>query len=261
MFQEDSRVGFPASRTGKPVPDGAAGRCDEMPRNQRILVIEDDPIFAGVLQNHLSRVGFDVTLSADGREVLPLLCRRQFDLLLMDILLPGGNGLEILSLLRATHKTPVILMSALGSEHDRIAGFLQGADDYLPKPFSMAELEVRIAAVLRRVAYERDAAQHPPHGDAHLHCDERRQDVRCGERWAELTPTEYRLLAILLRSKEEVLSKAFLYQQVLHRPYTQYDRVLDMHVSHLRRKLQAIGYVDRSIDAVWGKGYVLKKAR
>ncbi|SHI14646.1 response regulator transcription factor [Pollutimonas bauzanensis] len=228
-------------------------------QNQRILVIEDDLTLAFALQNHLNDIGFDVTLNCDCASTLPLLSDGRYDLMLMDILLPGGNGLEVLSRVRATHKVPVILMSALGSEHDRIAGFVQGADDYLPKPFSMAELEVRIAALLRRVAYERVEARTPFRGGAQLHCDERRQDVRVGERWAGLTPTEYRLLMLLLRH-DEVLSKAFLYQQVLHRPFMRHDRVLDMHVSHVRRKLLKIGYTEGSIETAWGTGYILKTA-
>lgn len=229
-------------------------------QNQSILVIEDDLVQAGLLQQHLKGMGFDVTLSSDGREVLSLINSRHFELLLMDILWPGGNGLDVLTELRTAYKLPVILMSSLGAESDRITGFDQGADDYLPKPFSMAELEVRIAAVLRRVAYERtriEPRQSVTEGT--LYCDEFRQDVQIGESWAGLTPTEYRLLMTLMRD-DEVQSKAYLYQQVLHRPYERHDRVLDMHVSHLRRKLAEIGYTERSIDSVWGRGYVLKKA-
>src|SRR5690606_25748233 len=135
------------------------------------------------------------------------------------------NGLDALAELRRHRGVPVILMSALGAEQDRIAGFSRGADDYLPKPFAMAEMEVRIEAILRRVAYER--SQQEPAAAGQLHFDEQRTDVCHDNHWAQLTGTEYRLLETFARHMGEVLSKPFLYQQVLHRPFSTHDRVLD----------------------------------
>jgi len=220
----------------------------------RILAIEDDPVLATHLQEHLGRRGFDVTLQGDGEAGLALACAEPFDLVLLDILLPGCDGLDVLAELRRHRGVPVILMSALGAEQDRIAGFSRGADDYLPKPFAMAEMEVRIEAILRRVAYER--SQQEPAAAGQLHFDEQRTDVCHDNHWAQLTGTEYRLLETFARHMGEVLSKPFLYQQVLHRPFSTHDRVLDMHVSHLRRKLQAIGYQAGRLETVWGKGYL-----
>src|SRR5690606_17986803 len=222
----------------------------------RILAIEDDPVLATHLQEHLGRRGFDVTLQGDGEAGLALACAEPFDLVLLDILLPGCDGLDVLAELRRHRGVPVILMSALGAEQDRIAGFSQGADDYLPKPFSMGEMEVRIEAVLRRVAYERGGPETPGDG-LELNFDEGRSDVSYTGQWAGLTPTEYRLLVTFSRHMEEALSKAFLYQHVLHRAYSQHDRSLDMHVSHIRRKLQRLGYTGSRLETVWGKGYVM----
>ncbi|MBD9397265.1 MULTISPECIES: response regulator transcription factor [unclassified Pseudomonas] len=221
----------------------------------RILAVEDDPALASHLQSHLQGCGFDVTVSHDGGEGLRLAQEEDFDLILMDILLPGSNGLDVLQRLRKQRHVPVILMSALGAEQDRIAGFSRGADDYLPKPFSLGELSVRIEAILRRVAYER-RGQPPLQGGA-LRFDEQRSDVCHDGKWAGLTSTEYRLLETFSRHAEEVLSKAFLYQHVLHRGYSQHDRSLDMHVSNVRRKLKGIGYSATHLESVWGKGYVL----
>lgn len=221
----------------------------------RILVIEDDPLLASHLQTHLRERGFDVTSSCDGSQGLQLAETHDFNLILMDILLPGINGLEALQKLRQSRGVPVILMSALGAEQDRIAGFSQGADDYLPKPFGLDELSVRIDAVLRRVAYER--RDPPPLSSTALRFDEGRSDICFENNWAFLTPTEYRVLEILSRHAEEVLSKAFLYQQVLHRGYSQHDRSLDMHISNIRRKLKGMGYTGPRLESVWGKGYVL----
>ncbi|KIQ06307.1 MULTISPECIES: response regulator transcription factor [Pseudomonas] len=222
----------------------------------RILAVEDDPALASHLQAHLQGCGFEVTVSRDGSEGLRLAQEQDFDLILMDILLPGSNGLDVLQRLRERRHVPVILMSALGAEQDRIAGFSKGADDYLPKPFSLGELSVRIEAILRRVAYER-REQPPPLQEGALKYDEDRSDVCHDGHWALLTPTEYRLLETFSRHAEEVLSKAFLYQHVLHRGYAQHDRSLDMHVSNVRRKLKQIGYTGMRLESVWGKGYVL----
>ncbi|MGE8468082.1 MAG: response regulator transcription factor [Pseudomonas putida] len=222
-----------------------------------ILAIEDDPVLGAYLYEELQRGGFQVTWCRNGLEGLETAGRQAFDVVLMDILLPGLNGLDALAELRQRSATPVILMSALGAEADRISGFQRGADDYLPKPFSMAELQVRIEAILRRVALER---RHQPQHDAaagELQFDEGLSDVRLEGRLAGLTPSEYRLLEILNRNLEEVLSKPFLYQQVLQRGYSRHDRSLDMHVSQIRRKLKGIGYQERQIRTVWGKGYVL----
>lgn len=223
----------------------------------RILAIEDDPVLGAHLCEHLSQRGFDVTLQVEGDSGLALACRQPFDLILLDILLPGRNGLEVLGELRRRQGVPVILMSALGAEQDRIAGFSQGADDYLPKPFAMAEMAVRIEAILRRVAYER--REHGAVAEAPLLVlDASRQDAGHNGRWAHLTSTEFRLLELFVRHAGEVLSKAFLYQHVLHRPYSQHDRSLDMHVSHIRRKLLAIDYQAARLETAWGKGYLFQ---
>ncbi|WP_061239966.1 response regulator transcription factor [Ectopseudomonas composti] len=230
-----------------------------LPPSARILAVEDDPLLAGHVQSHLLGCGFDVTLSHDGREGLRLAESEDFDLVLMDILLPGIDGLQALQRLRQRRSVPVLLMSALGDEQNRIAGFSQGADDYLPKPFSLGELSVRVEAILRRVAYERREQQPNASGDG-LQFDEGRSDVAFCGTWVGLTPSEYRVLELLWRHRDEALSKPFLYQQALRRAYSQHDRSLDMHVSHIRRKLQAVGYEAARVDTVWGKGYLLTQA-
>jgi two-component system response regulator PfeR len=222
-----------------------------------ILAIEDDPVLGAYMHEELQRGGFKVTWCKNGREGLDIARESRFDVVLVDILLPGLNGLDVLAKLRESSSTPVIMMSALGAEADRITGFQRGADDYLPKPFSMAELKVRIEAILRRVALERRRQESATPQEGALQFDEQTCDVCCGGRWAGLTLSEYRLLDILHRSHEEVLSKPFLYQQVLQRGYARHDRSLDMHVSQIRRKLKSIGYQEREVRTVWGKGYVL----
>ena len=223
---------------------------------QQILTIEDDPVLGSHLKTSLEARGFEVTLVDDGTRGLSLASSQAFDLILLDVLLPELNGLELLAKLRCSRNTPVLMMSALGSEADRIQGFHSGADDYLPKPFSIEELQVRIAAILRRVAYERTQTTRD---DDVLHFDEQRSDLRHEGRWVGLTSTEYRLLSVLHESTGEVLSKPFLYQQVLHRGFSQHDRSLDMHISNIRRKLLREGVRLIRLESVWGKGYVLER--
>lgn len=225
-----------------------------------ILTIEDDLVLGAYVHEHLGRCGFQVTWCQNGQQGLQMARDQAFDVVLMDILLPGMDGLSILTHLRQNHAIPVILMSALGAEADRISGFRLGADDYLPKPFSMIELRVRIEAILRRVALDRRPLPTPRavRDDSRtLRFDDQLCDVFYQAHWAGLTRSEYRLLETLHRNADEVLSKAFLYQHVLQRGYAPHDRSLDMHVSQIRRKLKAIGYSECEVRTVWGKGYVL----
>jgi len=174
---------------------------------------------------------------------------------LLDIMLPGLDGLSLLDELRRHQAVPVMLMSALGAEQDRISGFTRGADDYLPKPFSLAELDARVDALLRRVAFGRGPLLQTEAGRVTL--DQDHHDVVHHGKTAGLTSSEFRLLATLSAHPGEALSKAFLYQTVLHRAYTRLDRGLDVHVCNLRRKLADIGAQHVQIQAVRGQGYIL----
>ncbi|MFL9812213.1 response regulator transcription factor [Stutzerimonas sp. VN223-3] len=223
---------------------------------RQILAIEDDPILGAHLKTSLESRGFQVTLADEGPSGLALASETDYDLILLDVLLPGLSGLELLTQLRINCRTPVLMMSALGNEAHRIQGFDSGADDYLPKPFSIEELQVRIAAILRRVAYERSVP--PAANDDLLRFDDQRSDLRYENRWTGLTATEYRLLKVLHDAAGEVLSKPFLYQQALRRGYSQHDRSLDMHISNIRRKLAREQVVALRLESVWGKGYVLE---
>lgn len=220
-----------------------------------LLLIEDDADLRTQLCRHLGNQGFAVTSAERGDAGLHLARQQRFDVVLLDIMLPGLDGLAVLEQLRREQGIPVMLMSALGAEQDRISGFTCGADDYLPKPFSLAELQARLEALLRRVALDRHPPAQPP---AHaLEDDTSAQDVCYQGRRGNLTGSEFRLLSVLRQHQGEPLSKAFLYQQVLHRPYTRLDRGLDVHVCNLRRKLAALEVLDLQIQAVRNQGYML----
>lgn len=217
----------------------------------RLLLAEDDLNLRQDLEQHFQRRGFQVQACAHGSAAQEALELGGFDLILLDIMLPGVDGLSLLDRLRRSQAVPVMLMSALGAEQDRISGFTRGADDYLPKPFSLAELDARVDALLRRVALDRRSEP----GSVTL--DQELQDVVHQGRNAGLTGSEYRLLATLRAHPGEALSKAFLYQTVLHRAYTRLDRGLDVHVCNLRRKLAAIGAAHLQIQSVRSQGYIL----
>jgi two-component system response regulator PfeR len=223
---------------------------------RQILAIEDDPILGNHLKTSLESRGFQVTLANDGLTGLTLARESAFDLILLDVMLPALSGMELLTQLREQRRTPVLMMSALGNEAHRIQGFDSGADDYLPKPFSIEELQVRIAAILRRVAYERSVQ--PAANDDTMRFDDQRCDLHYEGRWVGLTATEYRLMKVLHNAAGEVLTKPFLYQQALRRGYSQHDRSLDMHVSNIRRKLAREEILALRLESVWGKGYVLE---
>ena len=225
----------------------------------RILIIEDDPLLGAHLSDQLEARGYQSQLCTTLESARRWLAAEFVELVLLDILLPGGNGLELLRELRQQSRVPVILISALGSESDRIQGFRSGADDYLPKPFSLDELQVRIEALRRRIAFER-AVGEPPEplaADIPLAFATLQQDVRHQDRWLGLTASEYRVLQLLWRQAGVVLSKPLIYHQALLRAWSRHDRSLDMHVSHLRRKLQQAGCLSVEIRTVWGQGYVL----
>ncbi|MBF8747724.1 response regulator transcription factor [Pseudomonas putida] len=220
-----------------------------------LLLAEDDPRLRQDLECHFLSRHFQVHACANGTQALAAIEAARFDLVLLDIMLPGIDGLSLLDQLRRQQAVPVMLMSALGAEQDRISGFTRGADDYLPKPFSLAELDARVDALLRRVAFDRGTVLHS--GAGTLLLDQARQDVVHHGKAAGLTASEFRLLATLSAHPGEALSKAFLYQTVLHRAYTRLDRGLDVHVCNLRRKLADIDAQHLQIQAVRGQGYIL----
>ena len=160
--------------------------------SKRILIVEDEKNLARFVSLELQHEGYDVVTADNGREGLELALEKDFDLILLDLMLPEMDGFELCRTIRKQGDLPIVMLTARGEVMDRVVGLELGADDYLPKPFAMAELEVRIAAILRRVAYER--RRHEPAVDGGLRFDESRGDVCHEGQWAQLTLTEFRLL-------------------------------------------------------------------
>ncbi|MDO6567740.1 response regulator transcription factor [Alteromonas sp. 1_MG-2023] len=222
----------------------------------RILIIEDDITLSDQVARLLKEKGFATTQCLDGQKGLLTALQESFDLILLDILLPSLNGLSVLNQLRKVKHTPVMMITASGAEQQRIEGYRKGADDYLPKPFNFTEMMLRIEALLRRS--QRDTT--PPKQATQLIIDELqlnriKQDVHFSGSSVELTPIQFKLLWVLVENQHEIMTKAFLYQSVLDRPFSRYDRSLDMHISRVRKKLVEAGMLPERLSTLHGKGY------
>lgn len=233
-----------------------------MPATARLLLVDDDAGLAAMLGEFLQLQGFEVRSVHDGESALAELAHDGADLVVLDVMLPGISGFEVLARLRAGSDVPVIMLTARGEEPERIAGLMSGADDYLAKPCNPLELTARIRAVLKRIAggdrARRTAADVVTAGPLRL--DLRRCELRAGERRVAVTPAELRVLEQLMRRKGEVLSRAALTELALHRPMRAYDRSIDTLVSKLRRKLAAAGIARPEIRGLRGHGYVLDES-
>ncbi|QSX37089.1 response regulator [Shewanella sedimentimangrovi] len=223
----------------------------------RILLIDDDLGLAELLGQLLELEGFELTLAHDGQTGLDLARQQEFDLILLDVMLPKLNGFEVLRHLRTQKQTPVLMLTARGDEIDRVVGLEIGADDYLPKPFNDRELVARIRAILRRAQLPKMEAHTQPiqeFGDLRL--DTTRQEAFCNEQLLLLTGTEFSLLLQLARQAGELVSKEWLSEQVLGKRLMPFDRSLDMHLSNLRKKLPERSDGRPRVKTIRGKGYI-----
>ncbi len=229
-------------------------------RVDRILIIDDDVGLTELLSEYLTSEGLTVDAAHDGEEGARKALSGDYSLVILDVMLPGISGFEVLRRLRSSTSVPVLMLTARGDDVDRIVGLEMGADDYLPKPFNTRELVARIRAILRRTRRDENspAAKAPP---SKLKIDDIEMDlgslqVLCQGEPVSLTTVEFRLLEILVRSAGIVLSREDLTKEVLDRPLTPYDRSIDVHVSRLRRKL-GIGPGGRErVRSVRNSGYM-----
>jgi DNA-binding response OmpR family regulator len=204
----------------------------------RILVAEDDPDIANLLAHYLQRAGFEADLVASGRDVLPRIKKAPPDLLLLDIMLPGLDGLAVCRSVRgepATAAIPIIMLTARGEESDRIVGRELGADDYITKPFSPNEVVARIRALLRRAQRTTTSDGRLTYGPLTVDVD--RHIVRVGSEEVKLTAKEFLLLQYLMQHRGRVLSRDLLLSDVWGYSYTGGTRTVDVHVRRLREKL------------------------
>ncbi|MEH6578137.1 MAG: response regulator transcription factor [Amphritea sp.] len=233
-----------------------------MSERHQLLLIDDDKELCQLMGDYLIAEGFDVLFAHSAEDALPMLQDASaFDLLVLDIMMPGQSGLELLQQIRPRVQTPVIMLTGRGEDIDRIIGLEMGADDYLGKPCNPRELVARIRAVLRRVAPAIASAEPET-----LHISEQgielnigRREVLVADKELDLTSAEFNVLTELMSRPGAVISKDELTEKVLHRKLTAYDRAIDVHVSRVRQKLAKMLPGKELIKTVRGAGYLFIK--
>ncbi len=227
----------------------------------RVLVVDDDVELCELVAEYLEPEGFSVDTADDGLEGVERAAANNYAIIVLDVMLPGINGFEVLRRVRAKSRTPVLMLTARGADVDRIVGLELGADDFLPKPFNPRELVARIHAILRRTQVisetapvSSSASETLTVGDVRLNTGAR--TAHRGGELIELTAAEFDMLAELLANAGRVVSREKLAESALGRPLAPLDRSVDMHISSLRRKLGSeVSGVER-IKTVRGAGYV-----
>src|SRR5215210_4321697 len=222
----------------------------------RILVVDDEPAVRGSLERALRLDGYAVELASDGADGLERLADRPADAIVLDLLMPEMDGLELCRRVRgAGDQTPILVLTARDQVADRVAGLDAGADDYLVKPFALEELRARLRALLRRTgAGETDRG---PLRFADLRLDPAAHEVRRGVRAIDLTRTEFLLLELFLRHPRQVLTRSIIFERVWGYDFGPASNSLEVYVGYLRRKLEA-GGEQRLLQTVRGVGYVLR---
>ncbi|SDK27085.1 DNA-binding response regulator, OmpR family, contains REC and winged-helix (wHTH) domain [Catalinimonas alkaloidigena] len=223
----------------------------------KILVVEDEPAVASLIRRGLTEEGHEVSVAMDGTTGWTMATGDPFDAIILDLMLPGMNGMEFCRQLRAGHnQTPVIMLTALGTTENVVAGLNHGADDYLVKPFKFSELLARLAAVTRRVQRHASSANVLRLEDLEVDIDAKL--VRRGGEKINLTATEYRLLEYLMKQKGRVLTRINLLENVWDINFELGTNVVDVYINYLRKKVDK-GFKSKLIHTVVGMGYVLRK--
>jgi two-component system alkaline phosphatase synthesis response regulator PhoP len=221
-----------------------------------ILVVDDEPGIVTIVRDYLEKAGFHVLTAGDGETALRLAGMERPNLMVLDLMLPCIDGLDIIRSLRsnpALHRMSVIMLTARVEETDRLVGLELGADDYVTKPFSPRELVARVRAVLRRA--EGEGTYSPTIRSGDLTIDLERRTVRSGSTPVELTATEFDLLAVLARHPGRPFTRAQLVESVYNNSFEGYDRTIDAHIKNLRRKIEDDAHNPRYIQMVYGIGY------
>jgi two-component system phosphate regulon response regulator OmpR len=226
---------------------------------ERILLVEDDPRLAEMLLEYLGQAGFGVKLASLGATALEQLNEAPYDAVILDLMLPDMDGLEVCRRLRAHFDTPVLMLTARGDAIDRIVGLELGADDYLPKPFEPRELLARLRAIVRR--HTRGAASEKALHFGRLELDTAARAVRLDGKPCELTGYQFDLLVALARNAGRVMSRETLMDQVKGEGFESFDRSIDVHVSRIRACIEDNPKKPRRVITVRSAGYVFAKVQ
>jgi two-component system alkaline phosphatase synthesis response regulator PhoP len=223
---------------------------------RRVLVVDDDVKTVELVKLYLNRDGYRVLTAYDGIEALRLAREGRPDLIVLDLMLPGMSGLEVCRTLRNESDVPIIMLTAMTTDQDKLKGLELGADDYMTKPFSPRELAARVRTVLRRLPGERGPVQVK---QGRLTVDFQKHEVTLNGRLIHLTSVEFRLLGVLVKEPGRVFSRAQLIEQALGSDFEGFDRTIDVHILKLRRKLEPDPAHPRYIKTVYGVGYKLSE--
>lgn len=231
--------------------------ANEPQPGSKILVVDDDPNVVKLVQLYLERDGHEVLTANDGLTGLEMTREEQPSLIVLDLMLPGMDGIEVCRTLQAESSVPVIMLTAMVEEDDRLAGLELGADDYVTKPFSPRELAARVRAVLRRTV--RDRADTGPGllESGPFVVDQGQRTVSVDGAPITLTPTEFRLIALLVREPGRTFTREQIIDRVFGYDFDGFDRTVDAHMSSLRRKVDAVPGTAKRIQTVYGSGYRL----
>lgn len=231
----------------------------EIPSNPKLLVVDDDRKLAGLIRDYLTPMGYEVELRHNGPDGLAEALATPYVAVILDVMMPGMDGFAVLRELRKKSDVPVLMLTALGDEADRIVGLEVGADDYLPKTFSSRELLARLRAVTRRTRLRVETTAPREIGAGPLRLCEETHTVVLDDAPLELTTLEFAILASLLKSKGRVKSRERLIEEVSERRFDVFDRSIDVHVSSLRKKLGDDAKNPRFIRTIRGIGYSLQE--
>ena len=225
---------------------------------KKILVVEDEEQIIRVVRAYLEQAGYEVSVARSGPEGLMRVRQERPDLVVLDLMLPGMDGLDVCRSIRRDSSTPIIMLTARAEEADKLVGLELGADDYMTKPFSPRELVARMRAVLRRAGGEEQAETMIRAADIEI--DLQAHTVQVQGQTIDLTPTEFDLLAAMARHPGRVLSRAQLLDATLGDFYEGYERTIDVHIKNLRRKIEPDPRNPRYIQTVYGVGYRFQEA-
>ena len=222
-----------------------------------ILIVEDEPHVISILKRGLTEEGFETSVAPDAYIALDMVAAHSFSLIVLDIMLPGLNGLELCKQLKKTHpQTPIIMLTALGSTENIVTGLDNGADDYLVKPFKIAELSARIRMLLRRYSGFQQAEDLITIADLQMNLSAK--SVKRAEQEITLTATEYRLLQFMAINKNKILSRIDILENVWDIDFNMGTNVVDVYVNYLRKKIDR-PFSTNLIHTVVGLGYILKE--
>ncbi len=225
----------------------------------KILLVEDDAEICSMLKTYLERENFEVAAACDGRQAVRMFSEERFDLVLLDLMIPKISGMDVLQKIRSQSVVPIIILSAKDSETDKTLGLGLGADDYITKPFSLAEVLARVRAALRRtLQYDAEPVQEPQvlkAGDLSMNLEDY-SVTKAGER-IELTAKEFAILKLLMKNPKRVYTKEQIYSLVWNDEYFGDENAVNVHISRLRNKLEGDPRRPEYVVTVWGIGYKL----